>query len=284
MSNELLGELAGSTFFDLVGRTFGSFTVSVTATELGAWPPSVLVSVTGLTLGDAVELYRVVAGERTAVRAGTDPAVTDTSFLRTDAELPFGVPVEYLALVNGSTEYWTSAVTHTLPGGKVAITDAVSGLAAEVVVLAWGDSVYGRTSSVFPVGGRNVAVLGPMGQYTSTLELFLENTSSVENVRTVLDNATAGTVQIRQPGGYDGVDSYLAVLQATVRRFSQDGSDPRRVYALDVAQVEGWAPDLEDQGATLQGIADAYDGLTLNDLSGDYATLLAVAEADWSMP
>ena len=255
--------------------------VAITATVQAVYPPRVLVSVTGLSVGNSVELFRVTGGERFALRAGTDVSVGDTSFLRVDAELPFGVPVAYLAIVGG-VEYATGAVTYTLPGGKVALSDAVGGAAAEVVILSWPDRIHDGVATLFRVGGRNVVVSGDLGQYTSTAEVYVDTTSSSANLEALLRDATEGVVQVRQPGGYDGVDAYLAVTAAAERRFSQDGSDQRRVWALIVAEVEGWAPVLEALGFTLQDIADAYTGQTLQDIADDHASLLAIAQADFS--
>jgi len=255
--------------------------VALAATEQDVYPPRVLLSLTGLTIGDDVELFRSVAGERTAVRAGTVTA-TDTSVVRTDAELPFGVPVTYVAVVNGSTEYTDGPDTYTLPGGKVALSDAISGLAAEVVITAWPEKANDRVASVFAVGGRNVMVAGPRGMFRSDVELLTESTSSREVVAALLAGASEGTIQVRQAGGYDGVDCYLAVTSDSERRFSQDGSDPRRLWTLRASQVEGWAPQLEARGFTLADLDTAYTGLTLDDIETDYATLLEIAEADLS--
>lgn len=254
----------------------------ITAEVQDVWPPRVLVSVTDLNIGDSIVLYRVVAGERTELRAGSDPAVTDTSFLRTDAELPFGVPVRYLALVNGTEEYVAGPVTYTLPGGKVAISDAISGASAEVVILAWPEKTYDRLSTTFQAGGRNVVVSGDLSQWEGAIELYTEATSSRDSLLRTIRTATEGVVQIRQPGGYDGIDSYVAVLSVAEKRFSQDGSDERRTFTLRAVEVEGWAPGLEAIGFTLEDIADAYDGLTLADLADDYATLLTLAQGDFS--
>jgi hypothetical protein len=78
-------------------------TVRVTVDEQDVYPPRVLVTVTGLTIGDFVTVYRVVAGERTAVRQGAAEAV-DVAFLVLDAELPFGTPVRYVAVVSSDTD------------------------------------------------------------------------------------------------------------------------------------------------------------------------------------
>lgn len=256
--------------------------VAITAVEQDDYPPRVLVSVTDLTLGDAVILYRSVSGERTEVRAGFAPAVEDTAFLRIDAELPFGVPVTYVAVVNGVDTYTTGPVTYVLPGGKVAISDAILGLAAEVVILAWPEKSRSRRSTTFAVAGRNIVVSGPLGQFESDIELLVETSSALDNLMEVLAQSTASIVQVRQPGGYDGVDSYLAVTEASERRFSQDGSDQRRVVAIRAAETEPWAPVLEARGYTLGDIADVYDGLTLQDLADDFATLLDIAQGDFS--
>ncbi|MEV7263968.1 hypothetical protein AB0N38_10495 [Micromonospora aurantiaca] len=234
--------------------------VAIAATVQGTWPPRVLVSVTGLTVGDAIELHRVVDGQRSLVRAGAVAAVTDTSFLRNDAELPFGRPVAYVAVVNGSSEYTTVAATYQLPGGRVAISDAISGAAAEVWILSGVDPSYERRASVFAVGGRSVVVSGDWGMYSGDLEVITETTAGRDTLHALLAQATEGVVQVRQPGGYDGVDAYLAVLGAGERRLSpRSGTDPRRIITLRVVQVEGWAPALEARGTTLQDIATVYD-------------------------
>lgn len=258
-------------------------TVTFTADEQDVYPPRVLLTAAGLTLGDSVDIYRSVGGERTAVRAGSSDAVTDTSFLTVDAELPFGTPVTYVLVVNDATEYTAGPTTYELPGGKVAVTDAITGQAAEVVILAWAEKAYGRQSSVFQVGGRNVVVAGPVVGFESTIELVTQSTSARDSLVDVLRDATEGIVQIRQPGGYDGVDSYVAVTSFTERRHSQDGSDPRRIIAVQAVEVDPWAAELEATGYTLQDIADAYTGLTLDDLEDDYATLLELAQGEFGV-
>lgn len=260
--------------------TFALAPARIITTLQAEWPPRVLVSVIDLTLGDAVSVYRVVAGARTLLRAGSTASATDVSFLVLDAELPFGVPVAYVATING-VDYSVVSTTYTLTGGKVALSDAVGGQSAEVVIRAWPEKTYDRRSSTFRAGGRNIAVLGDLAGFRGTLEIFTETTASRDNVIALLDGATEGVIQIRQPGGYDGVDAYLAVLAVTDRRFSQDGSDQRRIIVLDVVEVEGWAPTLEARGFTLQDLADAYTGLTLANLAADYPTLLKLAQASF---
>lgn len=271
------GAAAVSKGFNLLLRPAAAITV----TEQDVYPPRLLVTVSGLTVGDDVSVYRVVAGVRTLLRAGSAADVTDPSFVVLDAELPFGIPVAYVAVVGGA-EYATAATSYVLTGGKVAVSDAVGGTAAEVVILSWPERTRDGAASVFNVAGRNVVVGQGIGQATGAAELVAETTSAVDNLTAVLDAATSGIVQVRQPGGYDGVDAYVAVTGYAVRRWSQDGSDQRRVFALQIAEVDGWSPLLEARAFTYQDLADVYAGLTYATLNSDYGSYLALAQADLS--
>lgn len=255
---------------------------TLTAVTQDVWPVRVLLTLTGLTAGDDVAVYRMVGGVRTLVRATAVEDVPGTSLVRVDAELPFGVPVTYLAVVNGADDDTAGPVTYTLEGGKVAVTDAILGLAAEVVILAWPERSFNRRASGYAVGGRNVAVLGPWPMFAGAAELYVDSTSARDSLALVLAAATEGYVQIRQPGGYDGIDSYVAVLGAAERRMSQDGSDPRRVFALDLLEVEGWAPELQARGYTYGDVATFYTGVTYATATADFATYLAAAQGDFS--
>lgn len=174
-------------------------------------------------------------------------------------------------------------LTVALAGGKVVLSDAVSGAAAEVVVLAWPDKRRARRTSVYAVGGRNIVVSGPRGGFESSLELFVETEEQRVAVDDLLQTATSGILQIRQPGGYYTVDCYVAIPVDTETRWSQDGSDERRVITLDVIETRPWAPKLASSTFTLGDIPLAYPaGATLADLAADYDTLLDIARGDFS--
>lgn len=255
---------------------------TVTVLEQDTWPPRVQITVTGLTIGDALGVYRVVAGTRTLLR-GALAAVTDTAVVITDAELPFGIPVSYVVVADGTAEYATPAVTYTLPGGKVAITDAITGAAAEVVIGVEGDRTNGRDSARMRVAGRNVVVNGPGGQDAGSYELFMETTSGYDNLIAVLAAATNGVVQLRGPGGYDGIDAYLAVDAWTVRRWLQDGKKPYRLVTIEWAEVDPWPLTLTALGYTFADLAATYPPpYTIQDLGNDYGTFLDLAQADLS--
>jgi hypothetical protein len=255
---------------------------SISVTPQDTWPPRNQVAVTGLTIGDSVTVYRVVAGVRTELRGAVD-AVDETAMVVLDAELPFGVPVSYVAVVQGAAEYTSAAVTYELTGGKIALTDAITGAAAEVVIGAEGDRTNGRQSARLKVAGRNVVVNGPAGQDQGSYELFVATTSSYDNLMSLLATATDGVVQIRGPGGYDGIDGYLAVDAWTTRRWLQDGRKEARLVTIEWAEVDPWALTLVARGFTLADLAAAYPPpATLQDLGAAYGTFLDLAQADLS--
>lgn len=265
--------------------------MTATITEQDSWPPRVQIAVTDVAPGDLVEIYRVVAGQWTAVRGGSVNPATDTAFLAIDAELPFGVPVSYAVYINGSEEI-TSPVTYALAGGQVALTDAITGAVAECVIGKIGPKTYGRDAAVFRVGGENLAVVGPMPDGGSgTYELLAATTAIAEGIKWLFRNATQGIVQVRQAGGtgfdgntYDGIDAYWQVLDVTDDRFSQDGSDPRRLLTVQYVEVAGWSSDLVARGFSYADMA-AYVSGTYADLAAMFApagTYLDMAMTDWT--
>lgn len=246
------------------------------------WPPRKQVTLAGLTGSSYVTVNRIVGGARTALRGADETFIGTTTLVLIDAEFPFGVPVTYELIEDGVTTDTDGPTTVELPGGKVALTDAVSGLAAEVVVFAHDDLLRAGDATVFNVDGRNYVVADPLSQWQATWEFYTETTTAYDDLDALLEQCTSGIFLMRQPGGYDGVDNYVAPLSSRTRRFSQDGSDERRITAVLLAQCSGWPDTLEARGFTLQDVADAYTGQTLADLAGDYATLLLLAQGDFS--
>lgn len=254
---------------------------SLAVAEQDVWPPRVLVTATDLEADDLVTLYRSVAGARTGVRGADAVIPGDTALVRLDAELPFGVPITYVMDLGGEEEYSASPVTVDLPGGKVAISDAITGLSAEVEITDWPEKRHERPASRFVVGGRNMVVFGQRPGWTGTIEIETTSDAGRENFDQLLDTATEGVVQIRQAGAYGGVDCYVAVLSDTEKRRNlTDGLDERRMWALDLVEVEPWAADVEAAGYTYADLADVYDGLDYADLDGDYSSYLLLAQAD----
>lgn len=258
---------------------------AITVDEQDSWPPRALVTVTGLVTGlDTVRILRSVAGAETAVRGGTvSTAVTDPSLVALDAEEPFGVPVTYIAEVNGTARYTADPVTFTLTGGNVALTDAITGLTAEAQIMAWPAKVSQRRSTVYTVGSSNIVVAGFRAQPESDITFFFDTSTARHNFGVLLSGATEGVIQIRQPGGYTGVDAYVAIVSDSEERYSQDGSDERREWTVHAVETDAWSSSLTASGFTLADIYAFYGSTgTLADLNGDQATLLDIAQADWT--
>jgi hypothetical protein len=280
--------------WDWSSATYGTsgytiITPTLDATEQDVWPTRVLLTAGNLEAitdnPDVLTIYRQDAsGERTLVRGIEDVTADDVNVVRVDAELPFGVPITYvLSLNDGEEEYTDGPMTVELVGGKIAITDAITGEAAEVVIHTWPQKVRARQGSVYAVGGRNVAVSGPRGGFSSVVEIVTETDSARENFDSLLQNATSGVLQLRRSVSNTAIDCYFYVTQDTENRFSADGSDERRFWDLDIVETEPWASTLEASGFTLQDIADAYTGQTLADLSSDFSTLLDIAQGDFGV-
>lgn len=260
----------------------GSLALTLTA-QSTAYPTRILVAVSGLTAGQLVTVSRTPAGSttRTAVR-GLNSATADTDALvKADAELPFGPLLTYTLTVD-QLDVATATTTQSLD--KVALTDAISGDAAEVVISAWPERRFERAASVFPVGGRNIVVSGYPGGFSGTIDVFVETDASKANVLNLLSTATSGTIQIRadQTQTSDGVDCYVVPTVWTETRYSQDGTDERRIISMDVAESTTWGPTLESSTFTLADIAAHYTGGTLSSIATDYATLLDIALGDFS--
>jgi hypothetical protein len=263
---------------------------AITLTELTeAWPSRVRILASGLAEGQVVTVSRTTPSStvRTIVRGAELVEVDDSNLILNDLEQPYGTVLTYYLTIGGEldgVDNDTATITTTLEGGKVALTDAISGDAAEVVVLGWPSKRRERQSSVFAIGGRNIVVSGQRGGWSGTIEVFTETDESNASVLEMLDSATSGILQIRQSGTYAGVDSYFSVLVDEELRYSQDGSDERRIISLDSVETTAWASALPSADLfDLDDIATVYFGLTLDDLEDDYpGTLLDIALGDFS--
>jgi hypothetical protein len=256
---------------------------ALTVTTQNVWPPRRLITASGL--GDEFyTIYRVVGGQRTPLRAAVDILIYPTPvFVVVDSEFPFAVPVTYVLVDGaGNVEDTEGPATVDLPGGNVALTDAITGLAAEVQIGTIDDLAATTNSTVYEIDGLNHVVGAPQSPPQTIIEYFTATLTARDNLRALLRGATTNIYQQRGPNPSYDVEAYYAILGSRERRFSQDGTDERRITAVTVAQVTGWPAGLEATGFTYQDVADAYAGLTYADLAGDYATYLAVAQGDYS--
>lgn len=257
--------------------------VAVVATQDSAWPPRVLVEVTGLNDGDVVTIYRVVAGARTPIRGGDTVTLMDTAIVVNDGEYPFGSPVTYTVNVNGADTVSSATTSWPLPGDKVVLSDAITGLSAEVVISTWPEKDNQRQGTRFFVGGRNVAVLSPRGGTESTAEFFTETDTSRAQVTALLNACTSGIILLRifDSVNYAGYDGWYAVMGDTEVRWKQDGTSQKRLWTLDLLEVDPWSSALLASGWALADIQTVYAGQTLADLAGDFGLLLDLEVYDW---
>lgn len=259
--------------------------MAISQSTQNTWPPRAAVTVTGLTIGDVVAVSRVVTGGATTVlRGGSFITVGDTSLVLIDAELPFGVTVRYSVFneTTGTTAL-SDPATYGLTGGKVALTDAISGLSAEVTVAAWPERSFARPNTLFNVNGRIVTVAGSLGEQATEVEVWTESDTSSDSLMLLLTGATAATIQLRTPGGYSRMDTYLTVTSVVEKRRYQDGTKQQRSWVLTgVPSATGWPSNYLALGYTYLELDDVYTGLTYNDLKADYATYLDLAKADLS--
>lgn len=268
------------------GAGLYSATSTITAVEQGTYPPKITLTVTGVTPGDAVTIRRHAVGvvDDVLVRTADDLVMIDTSIVLTDGEQPFGTTLTYLLYVDDVYQGSSAPLVSTLDGGKVALSDAISGAAAEVVIRTWSARKSDRVSSVFAtIGGRRtVLVSGQPQGATSTITLFTETATARDNLRTLVDSATSGILLLRAPESkYTGVDCYIGILSISETRFSDDGSDDRRLWDLEIVELSGWADSLTTAGASWQDVIDVYAGLTWAQVQSDFPSWLLFQGYDW---
>lgn len=256
---------------------------TVSTSVQGSAPPRVLVTVEGLVAADAVSItiFREVAGERTVLR-GADGEATDgnDAFVRTDSELPFGVPVTWVAEVVDSVGdiAETESTPITVNTAGVWLSDAVSGLAAPVIIAAWPPKPRARRSTTFVAGGRNIVVSGPRTGTEFAPQFLTLTEEDRDALDDLLSGATSGVIQIRNGEGITGVDSYVAVLSDTEER--DNDTEALRLWVLNVIETDAWPTALAALGFTLLDLSNSYT--TLLDISTAYDTLLEIAQADLS--
>jgi hypothetical protein len=222
----------------------------------------------------------------TPVRSANAVSLTgDPNFLVVDAELPFGVPVRWeVQAYTGAGELTAvQSAPLTVTGvTKAVLSDAITGRSADVVIIEWPERRRQRLASTYVVGGRTVVVAGDRGDPESQITLLVEFDSSRDNLSALLDGATSAVVQVRQPGGYSVQDVYVAVLADVEQRMTNNGTDQRRTWVLDLAEVEAWPDTLQAKGFTLLDLANKYPSppKTLADINAAYPSLFAIAQAD----
>jgi len=255
---------------------------ALAAAAQSVFPPRNLISATGLTGDDIVtiSLLRQSGSDLEPVRAASSIDVTgQASFLRVDAEQPFGVSVTYSAVltdVNGVQWSITSAgITSTVASDVV--SDAIRGVGAAVKIETPLEFKRDRDATSFNVNGRIIVQGRPRSSPSATFTVRTETDDAGDALNELLDNATEGVVLIRKQVSLTRLDGPWALLDDTE---SPTWYDSYRWFALNVVKADSWPDAMEAAGFTLQDIADNYS--TLSDIAAAFpTTLLTIAQFDF---
>lgn len=254
----------------------------VNATPQTVFPPRNLVSATGLTGDDitTITLYRQVDSNLTAVRAASGIDVTgQSSFLRVDAEQPFGIALNYAAVltdINGMQ--WTvfsGPITSTVASDVV--SDAIRGVGAAVKIESPLEWKRDRSASTFNINGRIVVQGKPRSARSGTLTVRTETDDDGDALNDLLDNATEGTILVRKQVSLSRLDGTYA--------FTDDSEAPNwydefRWFQISIVASDDWPDVMEAAGFTLADIAANFS--TLSDIAAFFPTnLLAIALYDF---
>ncbi|MEV6737871.1 hypothetical protein AB0N14_13450 [Streptomyces sp. NPDC051104] len=256
-------------------------TSDVNAAPQSVFPPRNLVSVTGLLADDvtSVTVYRQVGTDLTPVRAASGINVTgQSSLLRVDAEQPFGVSLNYAAILTDVYgQQWTvysGPITSTVTSDV--ISDAIRGVGAAVKIESPLEKKRDRDATQFNAGGRIVVVGRPRSAASSTITVRTETDQDGDALNDILDNATDGVILLRKQTSMTRLDGTYALLSDNE---APTWYDEYRWFTLDVVKADDWADVLEAAGFTLQDIANNFS--TLADIASFFTTLLAIAQYDF---
>ncbi|MEV7394352.1 hypothetical protein [Streptomyces sp. NPDC091215] len=254
----------------------------INASPQSVFPPRNLVSATGLTGDDIVTatLYRQVGTDLTAVRAASSINVTgQASLLRVDAEQPFGVSLNYAAvLIDLYGNQWTvysGPITSTVTSDV--ISDAIRGVGAAVNIEAPLGWKRDRDATQFNINGRIVVQGRPRSARSGTVTVRTESDDDGDALNELLDNATEGTILLRKQTSLTRLDGTYALLD--------DQEDPNwwdefRWFQLNVVKSDDWPDAMEAAGFTLADINANFS--TLQDIANFFTgTLLDIAQYDF---
>lgn len=263
--------------------------VVITATLITSrFPPRVTVTVTGMTVGDRVRIYRIAGGKRVQIRGGFVSSTDFTSMVVTDSEMPFGTNVRWMVRINEQSssfeDYNSNILNIGLPGNKVLLSDAITDQSAETEIVAWERTKYESDSTLFRVGRKNLVVSGEgrtTGQWTADVRFLTRSISSKNSFLNLVASATSGVLQLRYYKSDGKLDEgYISFMSYDVERFSDDIEDERRFIVANLAQTDSWPYAFHTTGFTYQDLIDLYDGQTYADLELDYPTYLDLMKAD----
>ncbi len=251
-------------------------------------PPLVQVIVSGVPAGSKLDVWRDDSLGSTLVRGeqGTVPLAGIRIML--DGEAPMGRVLSYRAEETTAAGVVTSTVSNLIvyaDPGRHAFTNPYSG---ESVLVDMPSADDRRNTdlqgSVLRIVGRRspIPLSDVRGGEAGTLTVI---TRTAEETRRLGDLLAAGHPLVsrhRPISDHPPVEFLTFLTVDKARRWPEaDNYAGGRILEMQYVVVDPPDPRLGIVMATLQDIAGAYNGLTLTDLSGDFATLLDLAAADF---
>lgn len=257
--------------------------VAVTAGLYGSdTPPRVLVTVTGLTGVERVDVWREPPGEpRSMVRGGIEVTPTGDTLLLVDPEPEVGRPLVYVAqTVDEGVVAQTSAAPITVPDpGRHILSNPLTGASVLVDLVATPD---GRTNDVpgsaLRPNGSPLAVVIHDVRGADEGEWVVHTRSRAESLDLVDLLADGGPIVSRHPNdGCDVVGREVGWIPRSARnRFNRLGA---RMWPLPFITVGMPYPTIPSPRPTLADLA-TYVPDTLADIAEAWDTLLQLSQDD----
>lgn len=260
--------------------------IVMTVAPYGATPtrPSVLITVTGLTAGNVIDITRQAPSEDAKrVRGAVSHVMTSATLVLVDTVPSLGRLLTYALSVNGV--YTTSATTTVTYTGHHLLTDVATGEGVEVQILNTEDqrTQSARVTVLQPVGAAfPVALYDTRAGISGTLSVLAPDRSTSQALERLL--ATGRPIASRHRFDFCDIESieYVYPLDVSNSRFNRAGA---RTFSLPYMEIDLPDPRLETVLVTLQDIDDWYSPLsgTLLTISTDFATLLDIASDDFGV-
>lgn len=255
--------------------------MTIQASVIDASPPFVRVVVDGQTAPEW-SVWRVQGAQTSLIRGGS--ALVGSGNVLDDTEAPFSEPLSYRVLDNADeSTVEESGEVVLVAGGYVWLTDPLGRAGVQVEADSWPELEHPFFGGVFRTIGRNtpVVVSGARTAPSGTLEASTQTAAQRASLLGLLGPSEPFQLRASCPEVWRG---YWVALDVTERRVSNSGSDARRIWDLNLQQVDRPDPDLVPTIDTLwdldQSLGDTPGTGTLLLLSQTYpGTLLDIAAA-----
>lgn len=264
-------------------------TVAIGATVFGATPdrPTVELSVTGLTVGDVVNITRQASGEPPyRVRGAVDVVATSSTVIVLDTAPSLGRVLTYSVTVGGVFKASANVTVSTFTGNHL-LTDVATGEGVPVQIIADTDSrtQAARYNALQPVGAAFPVVLyDTRSPDQGVLPVYTPDRATTLALRDLLAAGRPLVSRHRNDTCDIASIEYVYPLDVSRDRFTRNGA---RMWAFPFIAIDVPDPKNAVVLVTLQDIADYFpSGGTLLDIAnrfGSLGTLLDIALDPWGV-